>query len=58
MGKRIYGVLFIVSLLIVGAFIAIGYASVTGSLSVQGKVEIEPPQYDVYISSYSPTESA
>lgn len=58
MGKKIYGVIFIVSLLIVGAFIAIGYASVTGSLSVQGKVEIEPAQYDVYISSYSPTESA
>ncbi len=46
------------SLILMGLFICIGYAVVTGTLSITGSVEAKPNLPDVYITNISPTQSA
>lgn len=39
-------------------FFCVGFATITNSLTVEGRVELSPPLPDVYITSITPTESA
>ena len=40
-------------------FVFIGYASISDNLSIEGAINVEPPQlHDVYITDITPSDSA